>query len=317
LKFCQAQCNACSTPDPFSTVRDLRTCYSPLSFFHYHQEFLFSSEDQQKRLGKLVEVTRDPVSIFMFNTYQFEYQRKSPIEQSAVAIFRALCSRRCRSHPAALVLDMGANDGFYAMLASSYGCRVISFEPQSGCIRPLAMAIALNRFVPAVDLRQRVVVANRSQSVMVPDLQCSGVAHYGNGRYGEAYDQNSTGLGTEVRVEAQVLEDVVCDGDELLLWHVDVEGLETVVLDSGAALITKKRAKNIILEWNPSRHLWNNVSITEWKKWGTIIDSAGYTCYDMNRGVPDSILIKDPHWATKDHDVFCSLEHSTDKFRLE
>lgn len=332
----------CSVPTiapttPPRSVRDFRTCYNPLHFREYVAEFLRVTKDHHwDRLPQLVEVTRDPRVIVMYDSYQYAYQKQAPMEIAAVAILRSLLPARCKkqnnnmktssssSYSGALVLDMGANDGFYAMLASSYGCRVISFEPQPGCVRPLIAAIGINKISPPIDLRQRIVTSDRNVRIKVPDLQCSGVAHYGGGKYGEADEKDEgkkigekkVGEGEEVEIGSQVLDDVVCEGDELLLWHVDVEGFETVVLDSGASIVKQRKAKNMILEWNPSRNRWNNISATEWKRWGEIITNAGYTCYDMDRGAPDGILLKDTAWITKDHDVFCTIEHTEEKLAL-
>lgn len=48
-----------------------------------------------------------------------------------------------------VVLDIGANQGFYSMLAAAHGCRVVSFEPQPECQRGLLAARARNGFTDA------------------------------------------------------------------------------------------------------------------------------------------------------------------------
>ena len=47
------------------------------------------------------------------------------------------------------MLDIGANQGFYSMLAAAHGCRVVSFEPQPECQRGLLAARARNGFTDA------------------------------------------------------------------------------------------------------------------------------------------------------------------------
>jgi FkbM family methyltransferase len=276
----------------------------------------------QRELGKLFEVTRDPVPIVLWISPQFDFQQESFAEQAITALFRQLCSRHCRDKHS-LVLDMGANEGVYAMLASAYGCRVISFEPQPGCVRPLAGAIGLNRIEPAVDLRQRVVTADEGFSVRVPDKTCRGTAHYGGPR-GFAVGERDTPVplaeqDDSVLVEAQALDSVVCDGDNLLLWHVDVEAHETAVLDSGAQLITTRRARNLIIEWTPSKGpTWNGVAASEWIRWGRAIDAAGYACYSLSEGLrAGGTLARDWQWAGKDHDVFCTLQEQSAMIRVK
>ena len=48
-----------------------------------------------------------------------------------------------------VVLDIGANQSFYSMLAAAHGCRVVSFEPQLECQRGLLAARARNGFTDA------------------------------------------------------------------------------------------------------------------------------------------------------------------------
>lgn len=49
-------------------------------------------------------------------------------------------------HPSCLVVDVGANDGFYTQMAASLGCKVISFELQDNCIQIANAASRVNGF---------------------------------------------------------------------------------------------------------------------------------------------------------------------------
>ena len=46
------------------------------------------------------------------------------------AIFRLACAR-CA--PGNIVLDIGANTGYYSMLAGAHGCSVLALDAQPGC----------------------------------------------------------------------------------------------------------------------------------------------------------------------------------------
>ena len=66
-------------------------------------------------------------------------------EALVVDVFRLL-TRRCADDGEGHVLDIGANLGFYSMLAGAHGCRVTAFEPQPGCRNYFQAARARNNF---------------------------------------------------------------------------------------------------------------------------------------------------------------------------
>jgi FkbM family methyltransferase len=45
-----------------------------------------------------------------------------------------------------IVLDIGANTGFYGLFAASQGCQVYSFDPQPQCGRIIKQEILVNGF---------------------------------------------------------------------------------------------------------------------------------------------------------------------------
>merc|ERR1719265_1899987 len=53
-----------------------------------------------------------------------------------------------------VVLDIGANTGFYGLLALSYGCATVFFEPQPDCVALLEKSLEANGVDPA---RYRIV----------------------------------------------------------------------------------------------------------------------------------------------------------------
>jgi hypothetical protein len=49
--------------------------------------------------------------------------------------------QRCEGAP--LVVNVGVQDGYYGFAAATYGCRVMMFEPQLGCIPDLLFSSLL------------------------------------------------------------------------------------------------------------------------------------------------------------------------------
>jgi len=56
-----------------------------------------------------------------------------------------------------IVIDVGANRGYYVLLAAAYGYKVHGFDPQPHCINMLGMEVILNGFTPLIDLHHKYV----------------------------------------------------------------------------------------------------------------------------------------------------------------
>jgi FkbM family methyltransferase len=154
----------------------------------------------------------------------------------------------------ALVLDIGANEGFYSMMASAYGCRVVSFEPQPMCVALISAAIAFNNFRHPVKLINR-VVQNQKVEFWAPNEQCSGVVQYIKTKDDE---KNSN----DQLVKSATIDDIVeaNGGSRVILAHMDVEGAEIRVLESGLKSIQAKKIDNFVVEVNFGR--WQNYGVT-------------------------------------------------------
>ena len=80
---------------------------------------------------------------------------------------RSAPQSRGRERGSGLVLDIGANSGYYGLTAAAYGCRVVAFEPQPGCHAAISAAIARNGFGARMRLERRPVGAPPSGGVTV------------------------------------------------------------------------------------------------------------------------------------------------------
>ncbi|GAX82272.1 hypothetical protein CEUSTIGMA_g9701.t1 [Chlamydomonas eustigma] len=147
-----------------------------------------------------------------------------------------------------LVLDVGANFGYFTLMAAMYGCRVIAWEPVPLFRAYLHHGIALNNLTHLVTLRNAAISDNSSRvNVGIPK----------DGTYwGLASVNNLNLMANEVKsiVSADVenLDKIVLDSVEplVLLLKVDVEGYEPQVLNS-ASEILRSRTQNILLEYSP------------------------------------------------------------------
>ena len=88
-------------------------------------------------------------------------------------VFRLLASGCSHEASPATIVDIGANTGFYSMLAAAMGCTVIAFEPQPGCRPSFEAARVRNalgqnkvRYIPKP-------VSSRAAVIEVPSRGCA------------------------------------------------------------------------------------------------------------------------------------------------
>ena len=73
------------------------------------------------------------------------------VEATSTRYFGALCRRCCAD--GGLVLDVGANFGWYALYAATLGCRVVAWEPVPAFRAMLQLGAALNNVSHRVHIR--------------------------------------------------------------------------------------------------------------------------------------------------------------------
>lgn len=178
-----------------------------------------------------------------------------------------------------LVLDIGANTGFYSMLALSEGCSdVFCFDPQPSCVRHITHALVKNGFEGGS------VIPNFVGAVggQVIEVDTSGDC---DGRWpiAEMEARETGGAGSrpknQTRIKTVTLSQVVPADAHIVHAKVDTEGAEYVVLQSMLPLLHQGRIESVIFEMTP---MW-------WAKRGAsdkaaVIDLflALVTKYDFN-----------------------------------
>eukprot|EP00195_Chlamydomonas_chlamydogama_P011405 CAMPEP_0202902672 /NCGR_PEP_ID=MMETSP1392-20130828/16989_1 /ASSEMBLY_ACC=CAM_ASM_000868 /TAXON_ID=225041 /ORGANISM="Chlamydomonas chlamydogama, Strain SAG 11-48b" /LENGTH=567 /DNA_ID=CAMNT_0049589473 /DNA_START=195 /DNA_END=1898 /DNA_ORIENTATION=+ len=169
------------------------------------------------------------------------------IEAGITQIFHQVLKDRCVSPDGsrALVVDIGANFGYFTLYAASMGCRVIAWEPVPLFRAFVKYGLQINNLTHLVDLHER-VVGEKDGEVMrmqVPTVGVWGTASVAGLNQFEAQQANTVEVKSE-RVDGAVKENV-------LLMKADVEGYESFVFKSAENLFKNYNVENIVMEYSP------------------------------------------------------------------
>ena len=195
----------------------------------------------------------DAVRLYIVDDWSAEWVLQESHSEYAVArIFRRLasdCVKRDR-----LVLDVGANSGYYALLSAALGCQVVAFEPQPGCHTRLKAAIQINAFHEAMRLVPRPVGFPQRAPVGVSPYNCHGDYQLRRG------DAARSKLASDAHmVRFTTVQHALSKAERsrrITLVKIDTEGAEGAVLLSLMKRID--RIDNLVVETSPWR--WPLVS---------------------------------------------------------
>lgn len=165
--------------------------------------------------------------------------------------------------PGMCCLDVGANIGYYSIMAGARGASVHCFEPVPHLYEKLRENIALN---PAAQISAyRLALAEES----------------GSASFFVVHDASNLGLSSleasagaeEISVETKTLDDLVREQgiNRVDLIKVDVEGAEERVFQGAAGLLKSDSAPDIIFECHP------------WATCDRILKTFGYRVYEFRR----------------------------------
>lgn len=185
----------------------------------------------------------------------------------------------------ALVLDVGANFGYYSLMSAAMGCRVIAWEPVPKFAAFFRYGLLRNLFVGAVELRPRVVAAQggRNLTLVVPTTGIWGTAGIG----GANLDPGQRAAATEsVSAVAERVDDAV-PPQRILIMKVDVEGFEPGVLTSSKGLFKRGLIENVFMEYSPgvaeSAGDWTAAAANPGRLLG--LKRAGYSILHLNENL--------------------------------
>jgi FkbM family methyltransferase len=150
-----------------------------------------------------------------------------------------------------LFVDVGANLGYFSLMAASLGYTVASFEPMSRNARKLSRSVARNGFAGRVSLYQNAVGTGDGRLV---SLRETDALNQGNGRVtGEPVRAPSGVFGVDY-VDTVSLSSVLLfaasQSTGAHIVKVDVEGLEPDVLRGARQWICARSVRHVLIEFS-------------------------------------------------------------------
>lgn len=169
-------------------------------------------------------------------------------EKAVTEVFHHVLRKTgCGAQDGAVVLDIGANTGFYSMLALSEGCqRVLLFDPQPSCVRHIAHALVQNSFESRAGIVPHFVDVRAGRSVKL-DLSAN---CEGRWPIGQLEDVSFRPQKTKVLTTVAVY-DVIPMTTRIVHAKVDTEGGEYFVLLSMLPFFKEGLVDSAIFELTP------------------------------------------------------------------
>ena len=221
--------------------------------------------------------THDPVheDIFISGSVHAPEGERGPWDPYIWDVFvRMLGASSSTTGPSLLVLDVGANLGYFTLMAAALGHRVIAFEPMGHNVARLRSSVARNKgFAQRITLYQNAVSHTSNAAVA---LRATHSTNQGNGQIvsGETKEMH---LVDTVRLDDLHLQEPVA------LMKIDVEGFETAVLDGARALICAHQVHAIVLELSDATRQNVDCSV---RRMLAFMEASGYELSDVVAGAP-------------------------------
>jgi FkbM family methyltransferase len=191
-----------------------------------------------------------------------------------------------------VVIDVGANHGFFALYAASAGARVYAFEPSPVVFKRLESNIRSNRLDEKVVARPWAISSEPGHvELMITDRMGGGMSTI-NGRFAES---SGIAITERVNVDCHTLSEILAMWgiDKVRRCKIDAEGSEIAIL-KGLDCKDRGRFESIVLEYHPEAYDVAEL-ISELMSWGThqvgFIEEKEFGC-NILRAVSNEALLR-------------------------
>lgn len=144
---------------------------------------------------------------------------------------------------AAIIVDVGANIGYYSLLSASNGYEVHAFEPDNNNYTKFTDSISINNF-NKIHLHNR-AVSNKSNERLFLNRVPGPIVNHG---CLSLIDMNINNKSEENVCLTVKLDDIIQADKEILILKIDVEGFEPEVIEGSKQLLENGRILNIFIE---------------------------------------------------------------------
>eukprot|EP00741_Cyanophora_paradoxa_P003397 tig00000704_g3300.t1 len=191
----------------------------------------------------------DPSFIFAVDSTDLYINSRSIVMTSLYAprmsaLFKQLAAGPCGAAPPSarpLVVDVGANLGYFSALAASLGCEVQAFEPQHALHPFFALTAAANGFERRVTLHRLAVTSRSGRRLALQRHPNSGSA--------QVLDAGAGGRPALATLASTSLDDhFKNETRDILLLKIDIEGHELEALRGAEGLLAARRVAHVLVE---------------------------------------------------------------------
>jgi FkbM family methyltransferase len=147
----------------------------------------------------------------------------------------------------AIIVDIGANIGYYSLLSAAMGYTCYSFEPDPSNFEKFNSSIKLNNFDNKIKLYKN-ALSNKANETIILSTVAGPIVNHGCLTVLKDFIPNSSNT---VQCVTLKLDDVINKKDEILLIKIDIEGFEPEVIEGSAELLKTGNIRHILIEISP------------------------------------------------------------------
>lgn len=230
----------------------------------------------------------DSTVFYMHNSARIiDWINKQRGEQFVTSVFvRVLGDRAGELEPNAVVLDIGANAGFYGLLASSLGYNTVFFDPQPQCVSRILLALRANNFGERSRIVAHAVTDELHTSILATnDSECEG-------RFPINEVENNGKLAAErlntFELPSVSVREVLSPGVpwEIMVVKIDTEGHELHILKDLMPFFRTNQIQHAVVELSPK--FWRLLGVRPVDVADTLVEIAacGYKGETMDASFP-------------------------------
>ena len=178
-----------------------------------------------------------------------------------------------------LVVDVGANIGYFSLVAASKGFQVISFEPTHYNIEHFVNSIKRNRLERKITIYNN-AVSNGHNWVVFKATSKQNAGNFQGHISDEAKRKKPLGTLGKDYAASVTMDDIL--NEDVLLMKIDVENHEAFVLDGAKHLFCNNIVQHVILEFGEIKYATEGMcSPTKLLDW---MNKLGYIVSDVIPG---------------------------------